>query len=189
MNIPKLSAVFLAWLPLAILATLFSGLTYVSVQQSLRNGANDPQIQIAEDISGALAAGTSVQSILQGSGALDISKSLYPYIIVYNEDGKAAGGTGTLNNKLPVPPPGVFAFTKTAGEDRITWQPEPGVRSAVVIRHFSGTQSGFVLVGRSLREIEKRGKNLEFYAGTAWIVSLLGTLGAVVAAKRRLKHD
>ena len=41
------------------------------------------------------------------------------------------------------------------GEDRLTWQPEPGVRSATVVVHYQGAQAGFVMAGRSLREVGK----------------------------------
>ncbi len=42
------------------------------------------------------------------------------------------------------------------GEDRITWQPEPGIRSAVVVVHYTGATPGYVMAGRSLREVEWR---------------------------------
>jgi len=61
-----------------------------------------------------------------------------------------------LNGRVPVPPPGVFAATRNVPEQRLTWQPTPGVRSAIVIRHYGGSSPGFVLAGRSLREVEQR---------------------------------
>jgi hypothetical protein len=44
------------WLPLAAAVTMLSGLVYIAVQQNMRIGANDPQIQLAEDAARALAA-------------------------------------------------------------------------------------------------------------------------------------
>ena len=56
--------IFLKWLPLACLATFLAGLGYVAVQQSYRQSANDPQIQMSEDISAALASGAPVQALV-----------------------------------------------------------------------------------------------------------------------------
>ena len=53
----KLKNILRYWLPLAAVTTLLCGLIYLAVQQSLRWGANDPQIQMAEDAAAALAAG------------------------------------------------------------------------------------------------------------------------------------
>ncbi len=38
-----------AWLPIAVVTIGLCGLAYLTVQQSLRQGANDPQIQMADD--------------------------------------------------------------------------------------------------------------------------------------------
>jgi hypothetical protein len=49
---------------IAIIVTGLVGLLYVTVQQDLRQGANDPQIQMAEDIAAKLAGGQQVQSVV-----------------------------------------------------------------------------------------------------------------------------
>ncbi len=46
--------VFSKGLPFAVAVTGFCLLAYVTVQQSLRQGANDPQIQMAQDAVAAL---------------------------------------------------------------------------------------------------------------------------------------
>jgi hypothetical protein len=46
------------WLPLAALTTALCGLVYLAVQQALRQAANDPQIQMAEDAAYILSQGT-----------------------------------------------------------------------------------------------------------------------------------
>jgi len=48
------------WLLIAIVVTGLIGLVYVAVQQDLRQGANDPQIQMAEDTAAKFANGQSV---------------------------------------------------------------------------------------------------------------------------------
>ncbi|MEK7161684.1 MAG: hypothetical protein AAB729_03270, partial [Patescibacteria group bacterium] len=46
-----------SWLPLAVAIIIMSGLVYVVAQQNYRLTANDPQIQIAQDIAAALNKG------------------------------------------------------------------------------------------------------------------------------------
>ena len=50
-------------------------------------GANDPQIQMAEDTAWALASHKAVE-ILLPSDKVDMKVSLAPYIIVFDADGK-----------------------------------------------------------------------------------------------------
>lgn len=44
------------WLPMAVVITVLAGLVYLNIQQAYRLGADDPQIQMAEDGASALAA-------------------------------------------------------------------------------------------------------------------------------------
>jgi hypothetical protein len=48
------------WLTIAAVAAVLCGLVFVAVQHALREGADDPQIEIAEDAASALAAGVVV---------------------------------------------------------------------------------------------------------------------------------
>jgi len=52
------------WLPLLVVISAFSGLAYASVQQAYRQGADDPQIQMAEDTAYALDHGQVIGDIL-----------------------------------------------------------------------------------------------------------------------------
>ncbi|MBN9387249.1 MAG: hypothetical protein J0I20_04285 [Chloroflexi bacterium] len=49
----------LSWLALVITVSFLSGLVYIIEQQNLRQAANDPQIQMAEDVASSLASGKS----------------------------------------------------------------------------------------------------------------------------------
>ena len=167
------------WVVLAAAITLLCGLVYVAVQQSFRQGANDPQIQMAEDAAQALESGQSIDSLVP-AGEVDIARSLAPYLVVFGQDGTPLASNARLHGRLPNLPTGVFDYTRRQGEDRLSWQPEPGVRSAVVILQVSGAQAGFVLAGRSLREVEKREAQLTNEVLAAWLVTLLGTFLLVV---------
>ncbi len=58
----KLSSVT-TYFAAVIIITAIMGLIYVSVQQTYRTGANDPQLQIARDISNHLGNNHSIQNL------------------------------------------------------------------------------------------------------------------------------
>jgi hypothetical protein len=167
------------WLPPAVVATALCGLVYLAVQQVLRQSANDPQIQMAEDAAAVLASGGAVEQVLPAA-IIDIAHSLAPFTMVFDDKGKVLASSGLLHGQMPELPAGVLDYVRQHGQDRITWQPEPGVRVATVVVSYAGTAPGFVLAGRSLREVEKRETQAEFEAGAAWLVTLAASLCIVV---------
>ena len=156
---------------MAAVVTILSLTIYAVVQQDLRLTANDPQIQIAEDIAGMLSAGQADQLSFPPE-KIDISKNLSPFVTLFDQKGTPVLATTYLDGKVPVPPKGVFDYASKHGEDRFTWMPKAGVRSAVVIAKFGGKNPGFVLVGRSLKEVEKREDKILLIVGLAWLVTL-----------------
>ena len=166
--------IFRAWLPIAVVVVVMSMLAYAVVQQSLRQGLNDPQIQMAEDTAVALAAGQNPAALVPAT-QVDIAQSLAPFLVIYDDSGKALASSAVLHGEAPSLPAGVLEYVRTNGEDRVTWQPEPGVRIAAVVTRYEGTQSGFVLAGRNMREVEKRESQTQQLAG-------LGMLGALAAS-------
>jgi hypothetical protein len=177
-----LKAILRAWLPLAVAITGVCGLVYVTSQQMLRMGANEPQVQIAQDWAIALEQGYSADSV--GSAAkVDIAASLSTFVAVYDDAGKLLASSGQLRGTDPLLPAGVFDYTRRNGEDRVTWQPEPGVRVAAVVVHFGGAKPGFVAVGRSLRETERRDGQMMLISAAAWLVTLAATFVTVAAAQ------
>lgn len=175
-NWEKISYMILLWLSFAVALTVLCGLVYAAVQQDMRQGANDPQIQMAEDAALALAEGAIPSSVVPASTPIDIATSLAPYTIIFDDTGKPIASSARLNGAIPSPPAGVFSYTKEFGEDRLTWQPEKFVRQAIVVIRYDGAQSGFVLSGRSLREVEIREAKLELQVGAAWVFGLFITL-------------
>ena len=139
-----------------------------------------PQIQMAEDAADALAQGAVAESLLPPH--IDVGKSLAPFVIVYSDTG-AVASSGLLYGKVPPLLAGVLEYTRRRGQDRITWQPENGVRVAAVVARFQGANAGFVLAGRSLREVEKRETQTELAAGAAWVATLVASLVVVVACE------
>lgn len=165
------------WLLVAIVVSGLCFLAYGLLQQDLRLNANDPQIQMAEDAAAQLAAGQSAQTIVP-TNKVDIASSLAPYMIVFDANGKAIASSAILNGQTPTIPTGIFDHVRQGNEDRITWQPQPGVRSAIVVTQFKGASSGFVLVGRSLREVEIREDAMQQITLVIWLGLLVVTFMA-----------
>lgn len=174
-----LAKVLPLWLTLVFVISVLCGFFYVSIQQTLRIGANDPQIQIAEDVVTTLNKANQLPTL---SPVVDIKKSLATFVIITDKQGKTITSTAQLNGQIPSIPQGVFQYAQTHQENRLTWQPENGLRFATVVIPY-GKQSGFVLVGRSLREVEKRIDQMTFFAAAAWIASVVGSLIILLVAK------
>jgi hypothetical protein len=181
--------------------TVIFGTIYAAIQQNIRQSANDPQIQMVEDAATALSNGAVPASVMPADRTvIDASTSLSPFIMVFDENGTLLESSMKVGDTLPVPPKGVFDFTRSnsgevfsgplapisrlrmqfasnvrpAGEDRITWQTAGGLRFAAVVIHFSASStSGFVLAGRSLREVENREGQLVWIVLAGWVVTLL----------------
>lgn len=166
------------------IATILALALYGIPQQVLRNSANDPQIQMATDLAAKLEAGATAPNAVP-AGDVDMARSLAPFVIVYDEQGRPAAGQGKLNGGIPTPPAGVFDYVRQHGEERVSWQPVlgsgHGVRIAAVVEHVGGAHPEFVLAGRSLREVEMREEQISRMAGLAWLAMLgliaVGTLG------------
>lgn len=160
------------WAPQAIIITIICGLIYISVQQILRQSANDPQIQMAEDYAANISAG-NISDSLSIDGSIDISRSLAPFIIIYDSAGKPLSGNARLNKKIPAVPVDFLLTAKNNGQSRITWQPEKGIKIAAVIIPFAGkAKGGFVLAGRSLREVQMRTSNIDMFCVSTWLILL-----------------
>ena len=159
---------FAIFLPSAALATALCGLVYVAVQQDLRTGANDPQVQLAEDAAARLDAGASPSSVV-GPATVDVARSLAPFVVVYDPSGSVLATDGQLDSGPPRVPSGVLAAARANGRNAISWQPRAGVRVATVTVPWQG---GTVMAGRSLRLVEERESALEVMVGAAWVVTL-----------------
>ncbi len=176
----QLRAALRIWFPIAIAVTTICLLIFATVQHSLRASAYDPQIGMAEDAAARLDTGIFPLLVLP-ENTVEITKSVSPYIIVFDAKGNYLASSATLDGKPPTLPVGVFDHAKAKGEHRISWQPMPGVRSAVVIVPFkSSSQEGYVVAGRSLREVEQRIQRTFFFSVLVWCATVISTLAATL---------
>lgn len=166
-------------LVLAAMATGVALALYAIPQQVLRQGLNDPQIQIAGDLAARLEQGVAPTEALPRSQSVDMAQSLAPFAIVYDDQGHPLASQATLEGSVPVPPMGVFDYVRQHGQERVSWQPvlgsSRGVRIASVVQRVGGAHPGFVLAGRNMREVETREGQVAQMAGLTW----LGMLGVI----------
>ncbi len=182
-----------SWVVALAVTTIVFLTIYATVQQSYRQAANDPQLQIAEDAVAIIASGADAGSLVP-TQKVDISKSLDPFIIITDANGKVEASSAALGStsQSPVPPLGALTSSKASGLNMITWQPRSDARSALVIKPINNGKE-YVVVGRSLRIVEDREGKLSDMVAMAWLVSmalllslgLLGLLGWPLAWKRK----
>jgi hypothetical protein len=182
---PLFQRLFYRWLPLAAIATALSGLVFLVAQQRWRQMANDPQVQMARDAAAMLENGLPVDSVVPRT-QIDMGSSLAPFLTVFSDAGVPLASSGRLHDQVRVVPAGVLNHVREHGEERVTWQPQPGVRIAAVIIRQAGPQAGFVLAGRSLRETEERIAGFQGLVGVVWIVLLGGLLVLVATSDHAL---
>jgi hypothetical protein len=176
------------WLPLAVVSTGLCFFTYVAVQQNYRMNANDPQIELAQTDSAALSKSASPAEIVSAQ-TVDMARSLSTFTMVFDASGKSLASSALLDGKIPEVPQGVLTSALKTGENRVTWQPQSGVRIAAVIDAYKADSgSGYVLVGRSLREVEARVDNLTLMLTLTWAAALVASFVIIILAEYFLLH-
>ncbi|HEU5350970.1 MAG TPA: hypothetical protein VFU55_05195 [Terracidiphilus sp.] len=177
-------------LVLAGISTVLALFLYAIPQQVLRQSLNDPQIQMAGDLAAKLETGTAATEAVAAK-KVDMARSLDAFANVYDGTGRVLTGQGELDGHVIGPPQGVFDYVRQHGQERVTWQPRPGVRIAAVVERVTGAQTGFVLAGRNMREVEARETHVGQLAGMAWLAMLgliaSGTLGFAWYTERRAR--
>jgi hypothetical protein len=173
------------WLPLSVVLTLAIAAAYGVGHNILRQSANDPQIQLAEDWANQIEGGTDITRLNLGA-VVDPVKSLAPFGIIYNQDGSIANSSVIAPTTM-AQPVGVFATVDSAPttEVRFSWQPASGSRFAAVIKKARiNDKTYYVLAGRSLREVENRIDKLLALTFIGWLIGqvvLLASLNVHVA--------
>lgn len=169
------------FIPFSVIITLLCGLVYIVMQQSYRQNGNDPQIAYAQDIAASLNTGVTPQEIIPPS-RIDMSKSLATFVMVFDNKNKLILSTGEINGKAPTIPAGVFSYVAKNGEDRVTWQPQKEVRVAIVATKY---RDGYVVVGRSLKEVERRIRMLAAQVAIFWAITFIGTYISILIFPKR----
>jgi hypothetical protein len=175
---------FYPWAGAAVIIVLVFGTMYGITQQAQRSGANDPQIQLAEDSAVLLNQGIRPSMLTQET--TNMARSLAPFVNIYDKNGKSVSGSGLLNGKVPVPPAGFFKSANGRDFYAETWEPQNGVRVAAVV---VAADKYYVLSGRSLTQVEINENRTFEIAAAGGIVSLV-LLGLMyLAVTRRKQHS
>lgn len=152
------------WVAAALIVTIVFGSVYLTLQHIGRQAVNDAP---------AAAAAVQVQQIGSDPATgprLELTKDSGIFIMVYGEDNKPVFSTVTLHGEVPNLPVGVLDTTRIAGTDAVTWQPEPGLRMAVVTRQAAGR---VVVAGQSLIPFENTDKWTQLALTAGWLTSML----------------
>jgi hypothetical protein len=163
----------LFWVYLLALITIFYGVVYVSVQQALRMGANEPQASMIKDIATQLNNGRQPSDFFNKK--IDIGSNMAPFVIIYDKYGKVVSGDGYIGGSAPQVPIGVLAATKGHKTNTVTWQPNDKIRIASVSTE---ANNYYVLGGRSLLVVESKIKTFT----KCLVIAFLATVAATVAA-------
>ena len=154
--------------------TIVFGTIYASGQHILRTSADDSQVESAETTAQSLERGASPSSVLPNGPAVDLRSSLQSYLIIYDNDGNQIASNLRLDNRVVDVPDGVLEHARDVSDHRITWQPADGVRSDIVVKRYSNAAgSGFVVAGKSLREVEKHEDQLLLLCAIGWLLSVI----------------
>ena len=179
-------SIFMSHAVIAIIVTILCGLIYATVQHSHRSGANDPQLQMARDISSAIQKNSNAENLLP-KDTVEIAESLSPFVVFYNNNGEPVQSNGLLDGSLPEMPQGVFDFARKNKENVLTWQPRKGVRMAMVIESVPSPGIAFVAAGRSLKVVEKRVGDLIEILFIGWLICIAVIIvhGAIVSFSKK----
>jgi hypothetical protein len=149
-------------------------------QFALKQPANHPQAEVAAAAVARLNAGAEPGSVVPANKVEIGSPDLY--VMVLDSNRTVLATSAHLNGETVVPPAGVFDYVRDHGDDRLTWQPAPGVRSAIVVEAFRG---GFVVAGRTLSDPENLEGPLVRMAIVAWLgVVVIGAVVLVMAIRK-----
>ena len=168
-----------------IFITLISIMVYGTAQQMLRMSANYAPLQLATDAVNKLNSGVLPRSMMLPT-SIEISQSLYPFLIILDQNKSVIVTSATLDGEVPAIPQGTFDYVAKSGQDKVTWQPYPGVREALVIdKYKNGPISGYVVAGGTLKltedTIDKLGRDI--FIG--WFVINAFAVASIVFFNRR----
>lgn len=167
--------ILIFWMIIAFLVTFTSLLVYVAVQQVLRLGANGMPAELAAKTSINLENSKSALDAVPGE-ITDISKSPGTFVMVFDKDKILIASSAVMGKDKPVYPKGVLDYVDKNGENRVTWQPQKGLRFATI-----AIKAGdkYIVAGRSLKETEKLIDTVGSLVFYAWLACMIFSSAAL----------
>jgi hypothetical protein len=151
------------WLIGAFVLTVALAGVYGGLQQLNRSSADDAGERLVSQI---VSAGQTNGS----GGRVDLATSLQPFYVVYDRSAHPVAGDGYLDGRLGAVPSGVVATAFATGTDRVTWEPQSGLRFATVAQR-QGDQ--VIVAGQSLQPVENRIDHLGALLLAGWGAAIL----------------
>lgn len=132
------------WVVGAFVLVVLLAAVYLSAQNLERSGADDAPARLASQ---------AVTEPPADPAHVDLATSLAPFYVIYQADGTPISGNGYLDGALAAVPAGVITTADDNHQNRVTWQPRPGLRFATV-EISAGDR--VILAGQSLAPTEAR---------------------------------
>jgi hypothetical protein len=165
----------MAWLVLVMIS-----FGYVTLQQTIRADADQPQTALVREAIAQLENGIDPEQIISGPNR-DLGQTLNSFVVIYGDSYQPVAGDVLFGGKLPNFPSGALGYALVHGENRVTWQPNDNLRIAAVVRSYQyGGRTGYVVAGRNLQEADNQIKRLGLFALAGGIAALVGSLGLVI---------
>jgi hypothetical protein len=160
----------------------------VSYQQYLRYAINcHPTMTVNKIVAEVASAPLTACQTLHGSrsemATPDWLRGDDSFTALYDAAGQPVMSDITLHGALPRPPAGIFEYMRTHQIDRVTWQPEQGIRVALVGQRLPN--GGFVLSGQSLLESENREARFHNLMLVIWIFMVATAVTLVLRIRLR----
>jgi hypothetical protein len=173
---------FRLWLAIMGTATLILGAAYAMVQQSTRLAADDLPLATAQTVKQEINNGANPVDVIPAIKT-DLANDSIPFVIVTDNSQHVLASSAQLNGKTPLPPSGVFDYTKSHGTDHFTWQPANNARLATRVLSY---KDGFIITGQSLNQAENRINDYTALAVASW-VAVLGwtTLTLIIPTQKK----
>jgi hypothetical protein len=159
------------WIAGVLLITLAAGTVWLSYGLSLRNGGDRQPLQLVARAAGQLTTGSPPGSVLPP--VINMASNPAPFVIVYDPQHHVLASSGRLGGRTPALPAGVLVWVASHGQERITWQPAPGLREAAIIEPYLGPHPGFVLAAQSLQTISAQQRSLTWSVACIWLAALV----------------
>jgi hypothetical protein len=170
-----------SYLGFAALFTVLLLCLYVGVQQMWRRGADRAPQHIVQQLrSGDV---TLLAGPAQELSSFDWLHSQQTFAATYDAHGNVQASNARFHGALPQPPRGIFQQMQRS-EYKVTWQPQRGVRVALVGQPLP--QGGYVVAGQSLIPGEARTSDLHRLLLEMWglMVALLIMICVLTRKKR-----
>jgi hypothetical protein len=163
----------------AVLVAVTLAVAGIVAYESIGQPANHPQLDLAGAAVARLNSGADPAAVVPARQVQIGTPETY--LMVLDSNGAVLATSAHLNGATPVPPSGVLDYARAHGDDRVTWQPAPGVRSAIVVEAFHG---GFVVAGRTLSDAENLQGSLVRFAIGAWLLVVVGSVLLLVLSRK-----